>query len=163
MKTFSFFKGIGVFLLLVALHYTIRPLLGTRISIDFLVIAVLLTAVHVRPGVAALIGFMTGLIADSLTPLSFGAGALAMSVVGSTASWLKAAVFGDNMLLLLQGIFLASGKLTFDVMYLVVEHRLPLGQLLLQLLFWSPLSAIATGLAGVLVVLTFRISMESRP
>lgn len=158
MKTFL--KGIGVFVLLVALHYSVRPLLGTRISVDFLVIAVLLAAVHVRPGVAALIGFATGLIADSLTPLSFGAGALAMSVVGSAASWLKAAVFGDN--LVLQAIFFASGKLAFDIVYLVAERRLAFGDLLVQLFVWSPLSALATGLAGVLVVFTFRISMESR-
>lgn len=160
-RSYSFLKAIGVFVLLVALHYTVRPLLGARVSVDFLVIAVLLTAVHVRPGVAALIGFMTGLIADSLTPLSFGAGAFAMGAVGSAASWLKAAVFGDNMLL--QAIFLAAGKMAFDIMYLVVEQRLQLGDLMVQLLVWSPLSAIATGLAGVLVVLTFRISMEPRP
>jgi rod shape-determining protein MreD len=157
----SFFKGIGVFVVLVALHYSIRPLLGTRISVDFLVIAVLLTAVHVRPGVAALIGFATGLVADSLTPLSLGAGALAMSAVGSAASWLKAAVFGDNVVL--QAIFLAAGKLAFDFVYLVAERRLAFGDLLVQLLLWSPLSALATGLAGVLVVFAFRISMESRP
>lgn len=156
----SFFKGIGVFVVLVALHYSIRPLLGTRISVDFLVIAVLLTAVHVRPGVAALIGFATGLVADSLTPLSFGAGALALSAVGYVASWLKSAVFGDN--LVLQAIFLASGKLAFDVVYLVAERRLALGDLLVQLFLWSPLSALATGLTGVLVVFAFRISMESR-
>jgi rod shape-determining protein MreD len=161
MRSFSFFKGLGVFVLLVALHYTVRPLVGTRISIDFLVIAVLLTAVHLRPGVAAVIGFVAGIIADSLTPLSFGAGALALSAVGSTASWLKAAVFGDNMLL--QAVFLAAGKMAFDVMYLVVERRLALGDLLVQLFVWSPLSAVATGLAGVLIVLVFRISMESRP
>ena len=35
-------------------------------------LAVLLAAVHVRPGLAAIIGFVTGLIADSLTPLTFG-------------------------------------------------------------------------------------------
>lgn len=157
----SFFKGIGVFVVLVALHYSIRPLLGTRISVDFLVIAVLLTAVHVRPGVAALIGFATGLVADSLTPLSFGAGALALSAVGSVASWLKAAVFGDNVVL--QAIFLAAGKLAFDFVYLVAERRLGFGDLLVQVLLWSPLSALATGLAGVLVVFAFRISMESRP
>lgn len=157
----SFFKGIGIFVVLVALHYSIRPLLGTRISVDFLVIAVLLTAVHVRPGVAALIGFATGLVADSLTPLSLGAGALAMSAVGSAASWLKAAVFGDNVVL--QAIFLAAGKLAFDFVYLVAERRLAFGDLLVQLLLWSPLSALATGLAGVVVVFAFRISMESRP
>ena len=161
MRTFSFFKGVGVFILLVALHYTIRPLLGGRVSVDFLVLAVLLAAVHVRPGMAAIIGFVTGLIADSLTPLSFGAGALAMSAVGSMASWLKAAVFGDNFLA--QTIFLGAGKLAFDFIYLVVERRLPLGDLLVQLVLWSPLSALATGLAGVVVVFAFRISMESRP
>lgn len=161
MTTYPFFKGAGVFLLLIALHYTVRPLLGSRVSVDFLLIAVLLAAVHVRPGFAALIGFVTGLISDSLTPLSFGAGALAMSAVGSGASWLKAAVFGDNMLA--QAIFFAAGKMAFDIIYLVAERRLGIGDLLVQIALWSPLSALATGLAGVLVVFTFRISMESRP
>ena len=161
MTVFSFLKGVGVFILLVALHFSIRPLMGTRLSIDFLVIAVLLTAVHVRPGLAALIGFATGLIADSLTPVSLGAGALAMSAVGSAASWLKAAVFGDNVVA--QAVFLGAGKYAFDIIYLVVENRLGVGDLLMQLVLWSPLSALATGLAGVLVVFTFRISMESRP
>jgi len=160
VRTYSFLKGTGVFVLLVVLHYTVRPLIGARISIDFLVLAVLLTAVHVRPGVAALIGFATGLIADSLTPLSFGAGALAMTGVSAVASWLKSTVFGDN--LLLQAIFLAAGKLAFDFVYLVAERRLGFGDLLVQLFLWSPLSAIATGLTGVLVVRIFRISMESR-
>ena len=161
MTAFGVFKGVGVFVLLLALHFTIRPLIGTRVSIDFLVIAVLLAAVHVRPGVAAIIGFIAGLIADSLTPLSFGAGALAMSAVGSAASWLKGAVFGDNVLA--QTVFLGAGKLAFDIIYLVVEGRLAMSDLLMQFVLWSPLSALATGLAGVLVVFAFRISMESRP
>lgn len=158
MKTFL--KIIGVFLLLLILHYAIRPLLGSRISLDFMVVAVLLVAVNVRPGVAALIGFATGLIADSMTPLSFGAGALALSAVGSAASWLKSAVFGDNILL--QVVFLAAGKWAFDILYLVVERRLGLGDLAIQLVLWSPLSAVATGIAGALVVMAFGISLESR-
>ena len=161
MTAFGVFKGVGVFVVLLALHFTVRPLIGTRLSIDFLVIAVLLAAVYVRPGIAALIGFIAGLIADSLTPLSFGAGALAMSAVGSAASWLKAAVFGDNVLA--QTVFFGAGKLAFDIIYLVVERRLAISDLLVQLVLWSLLSALATGLAGVLVVFTFRISMESRP
>ena len=161
MTILSFLKGVGIFILLVALHYSVRPLVGTRISIDFLVIAVLLAAVHVRPGVAAIIGFATGLIADSMTPLSLGAGAVAMSAIASGASWLKAVVFGDNVLA--QVVFLGAGKLAFDIIYLVVESRLGIGALVTQMLVWSPLSARATGLAGALVVFTFRISMESRP
>ena len=161
MRSFGFLKGVLVFALLVLLHYTVRPLIGLRVSVDFMVIAVLLTAVHVRPGVAAVIGFVTGAIADSLTPQALGAGALAMSAVASAASWLKAAVFGDNMVL--QAIFFAAAKWMFDIIYIVAEHRLSFGDTLLQLLLWSPLSAVATGLVGVLVVITFRISMESRP
>jgi rod shape-determining protein MreD len=158
MKTF--FKTLGVFLLLLVLHYTVRPLLSSRISVDFMVIAVLLAAVHVRPGVAALTGFATGLIADSLAPLAFGAGALALSAVGAAGSWLKSAVFGDNALA--QIVFLGAGKWAFDIIYLVAERRLGIGDLAVQLALWSPLSAIATGLAGVVVLSTFRISMESR-
>jgi rod shape-determining protein MreD len=153
-------KTVGVFLLLILLHYTVRPLVGARISLDFMVVAVLLLAVQVRPGVAALIGFAVGLVADSMTPLSFGAGALALSAVGSIASWLKTTVFGDNFLL--QVVFLAAGKWAFDILYLVVERRLGLADLAVQLVLWSPLSAIATGLAGTLVIMLFRISMESR-
>jgi rod shape-determining protein MreD len=161
MTPVSFLKGLGVFVLLIALHYLVRPLLGTRISVDFLVIAVLLAAVHVRPGLAALIGFVVGIVADSLTPLTFGAGALAMSAVASAASWLKQVVFGDNALA--QLTFLAAGKLAYDVVYVIAERRLGLGELVPQLFLWSPLSALATGLAGVIVVSMFRISMESRP
>ena len=39
---------------LVFLHYTLRPLLAWRASPDFLIIALLLAAVRVRPGVAAM-------------------------------------------------------------------------------------------------------------
>ena len=153
-------RTVGCFLVLVILHYTVRPLVGARISLDFLVVAVLLVAVQVRPGVAALIGFATGLIADSMTPLSFGAGALALSAVGSAASSLKAAVFGDNVLL--KVVFLAAGKWAFDIVYLVFERRVGLADLAVQVVLWSPLSAIATGVAGALVVMAFGISLESR-
>jgi rod shape-determining protein MreD len=156
----SILKTAGVCLLLIVLHYTVRPLIGSRISLDFMVVAVLLLAVRVRPGIAALIGFAAGLIADSMVPLSFGAGALAMSAVGSGASWLKATVFGDNILQ--QVFFLAAGNWAFDTLYLVVERRLGLFDLAVQLLLWSPLSAIATGVAGALIVMTFGISLESR-
>ena len=53
-------RAVLAFSLLVLLHYTIRPFLGWRTPVDFLVIAVLLSAVRVRPGAAALIGFCTG-------------------------------------------------------------------------------------------------------
>jgi uncharacterized membrane protein YeaQ/YmgE (transglycosylase-associated protein family) len=86
-------RAVAAFAVLVALHYAVRPLLGWRVMMDFLVIAVLLMAVRVRPAFAALLGFATGLIADALSPTALGAGALAMTLIGFAASWLKAVFF----------------------------------------------------------------------
>lgn len=143
-----------VFLLLVALQYSLRPVLAWKTPVDFLVIALLLVAVRARPGVAAAVGFVLGLLADSLTPDAFGAGALAMTIVGFAASWLKAAFFADN--LALNGIFVFLGKWVFDVIFLVAERRLGGVDLLSQALLWSPLSAAVTAIAGLLVLLSVR-------
>lgn len=143
-----------VFLLLVALQYSLRPVLAWRAPIDFMVIALLLVAVRARPGVAAAVGFALGLLADSLTPDAFGAGALAMTVVGFAASWLKAAFFADNIAL--NGIFVFLGKWVFDLLFLVAERRLAGVDLLAQALLWSPLSAAATAAMGLLVLFAVR-------
>lgn len=143
-----------VFVALVALHYTLRPVLAWRAPIDFLVIALLLVAVRTRPGAAALAGFALGLLSDSLTPEALGAGALAMTAVGFGASWLKAAFFADNIAL--NGIFIFAGKWAFDAIFLLAEHRLQGADLLVQLLLWSPLAAAATAVAGLLVLLGVR-------
>lgn len=143
-----------IFALLVVLHYTVRPVLAWRTPIDFLVIALLLVAVRTRPGVAAIAGFLLGLLSDSLTPEAFGAGALAMTIVGFGASWLKAAFFADE--LMLNGLFIFGGKWAFDATFLLVEHRLRGTDLLTQLFFWSPLAAAVTAAVGLLVLLTVR-------
>jgi rod shape-determining protein MreD len=143
-----------VFVLLIVLHFTLRPVLAWRAPIDFLVIALLLVAVRTRPGTAALAGFALGLLADSLTPEAFGAGALAMTIVGFGASWLKAAFFADNIAL--NGIFIFAGKWAFDTIFLLAEHRLQGTDLLVQLLLWSPLAAAATAVAGLIVLLGVR-------
>ncbi len=143
-----------VFSVLVALNYTLRPVLEWRAPIDFLMIALLLVAVRARPGVAALAGFALGLLADALTPGAFGASALAMTVVGFGASWLKAAFFADNVALNL--IFVFAGKWVFDLLFLVAERRLVGTDLLVQAVLWSPLSAALTAVVGVIVLLIVR-------
>ena len=148
-----------VFALLVVLHFFLRPLLGWRVTVDFLLIGVLLLAVRVRPGVAALIGFATGLVADSLTPGSFGAGALAMTIVGFGASWLKAVFFADNVFL--HAFFFFIGKWAFDVLYVVAERNRPVYEMASQIALWSPLAAALTAVCGVAVILLFRGMLES--
>lgn len=143
-----------LFLALVAMHYFLRPLLGWRVSMDFLVIAVLLVAVRVRPGVAALLGFALGLIGDSLAPATFGAGALAMSLVGFSASWLKAVFFSDNVFL--HAFFFFLGKWAFDAIFVLAARQGSLYENATQIVLWSPLAAALTAATGVVVLLLFR-------
>jgi rod shape-determining protein MreD len=143
-----------VFGALVVLHYTLRPMLDWRASIDFLAIAVLLVAVRARPGAATLVGFVVGLIADSMAPMSFGAGALAFSIVAYAASSLKAAFFADN--LALNAVFVFLGKWVGDLVFLAAEHRLGGSEFLAQALLWSPLAAAVTAVVGLVVLAVVR-------
>ena len=151
-------RALASFALLVVLHYTLRPLLGWRAPMDFLLIALLLIAVRVRPGMAAVIGFAIGFVADSLTPAALGAGAVAMTLVGYGASWLKAVFFADNIAL--NAFFFFLGKWAFDVIYFLAERRVGGIELVQQLILWSPLSAAVTALAGVVLLVVMRPLVE---
>jgi rod shape-determining protein MreD len=151
--------GLAVlFVVLVVLHYSLRPLLDWRAPADFLVIGVLLVSVRVRTGTAAVFGLLAGLVADALAPSAFGASALAFTIVGAGASWLKEAFFGEHVAL--NAAFLVAGKLAFDIVYLMAEGRLTGSDLLWQIALWSSLSAIVTALTGLAVMLLFRPLLE---
>ena len=142
------------FLILVVLHFTLRPLLGWRASPDFLVIALLLVAIRVRPGTAALVGFAMGLVSDSLAITAFGMGALAMAVVGFSASWVKAVFFADD--LMLNAFFFFLGKWVLDAILLIGEHRLGFLDLTRELLVWSSLASAVTAVSGVALLIILR-------
>jgi hypothetical protein len=55
------------------------------------------------------------------------------------------------------------GKWVFDIIYFVAEHRLLGVELVQQLVLWSPLSAAATAIAGVVVLLLMRPLLEPSP
>ena len=81
-----------------------------------------------------------------------------MTIVGYLASWLKAVFFADN--LALNAFFFFLGKWVFDVIYFIVERRLGGIELVQQLLLWSPLSAAATAVAGILLLFIMRPLLE---
>jgi rod shape-determining protein MreD len=143
-----------IVLALVVLQFTVRPFLGWRAPIDFLTIAALLAAVRVRPGAAAAIGLVLGLVADALTPSAFGSGALALTLVAYGASTLKAVFFADNAAL--SALFVFAGKWIFDILYLVSERRVRGAELLVQLLLWSPLAAAVTAVTALLLLVALR-------
>ncbi|HET7586166.1 MAG TPA: rod shape-determining protein MreD [Gemmatimonadaceae bacterium] len=143
-----------VFVLLLVLHFTIRPLLGWRVEPDFLIIGVLLVAIRVRPGTAALVGFVTGLMVDSLALEHFGAVALATSIVAFSASWLKAVFFADDVVL--NAFFFFLGKWALDILLVLIAHRALGGDAVMQVLVWSPLAAMMTALAGLAAIVILR-------
>jgi rod shape-determining protein MreD len=145
-------------LILILLDFSVRPLLGWHAEIDFRIIALLLAAVRLRPGNAALLGCIMGLVFDSLTPHAFGAGALAMTFVGYMASWLKAVFFADN--LALNGFFFFVGRWAFAIIYVLAAHQANGVELVQQLLVWAPLSAAATAAAGVVLLVLLRPLLE---
>ena len=149
-----------VMLLLLVLQFYLRPRLwDARISPDFLFIALMLFAMRSSPGVAALAGFAVGLIADTLTPARFGAGALAHTLVGYLASWGRSVFFADNILV--NAAFVAAGLWFRDLIVLVAsgtDHR----QLLTELTLYSPLQALTTAGFALIVLITFRSMFSLR-
>ncbi|MEX2178516.1 MAG: rod shape-determining protein MreD [Gemmatimonadaceae bacterium] len=149
-----------VCLILIMLHYTLRPLLGWRASIDFLLIALVFGAVRVRPAGAAVYGFILGIAADSLALGAFGAGALAATIVGYGASYMKAVFFADN--LALNGFFLFAGKWLFEFVYVLMERRMQGMEILMHIVVWAPIAAAVTAVAGVVAVTVLRPILEVR-
>src|SRR5437899_1663820 len=83
---------------LVVLQFSARRWLGgDRVAPDFLLLALLIYTIRARPGPSAVAGFVVGLVRDALTPASFGAGALAHTLVAYLASWSKAVFFAENL------------------------------------------------------------------
>jgi rod shape-determining protein MreD len=158
MTPLGVLRVVIAFFILLLLHFSLRPLLAWHAEIDFLLIAVLLAAVRVRPGVAAIMGFVVGLLVDSLTPGAFGAGALAMSCVAFAASWLKAVFFADN--LALNGFFFFAGRWAYAIIYVLAEHQRSGVDLAQEVFVWAPLSGAVTAAAGVILLVMMRPLLE---
>jgi rod shape-determining protein MreD len=143
-----------VLLILLALHFYVRPRLGyPRVAPDFLLIGLLIYCIRSRPGDAALAGFAVGLVSDALTPSSFGAGALADTLVAYLAAWGRAVFFADN--LLVNAGFFAIGLWLRNLVVLLASSTAGHGAAA-DLLLWSTLQALTTAAAGVMVLVIFR-------
>jgi rod shape-determining protein MreD len=152
----------GVMLLLVLLHFAVRPRLGDpRLTPDFLLIAVLFLAIRFRPAAGAVAGFAVGVLTDAVAPTAFGAAALATTVVGFGAGWIKALFVTDN--LLINALFVFTAAWLRDIIQVLASNQLAGGTLAWQLLILSPLAALTTAVAAFVVRLMFRSWLEVRP
>ena len=155
------YREVAVFALLVVSHFALRGLLGDRrVAPDFLLLALLVYAIRTTPGRAAIAGFLVGLLSDALTPVAFGSGALAHTVVGYLAAWGKAVFFAEN--LAVSAGFFFGGAWVRDLLVLLAGGHVRGTALAWQLGWWSPINALATAFSGVLVLVIFRRWLEVR-
>lgn len=152
----------AVLLVLSLAHFALRPRLGDpRFAPDFGLVALLLFAIHTRPGLGALAGLGVGLLTDAVAPTAFGAAALADTLVGYLAGWLRAIFFADN--LLVNALFVFAAAWLRDVVQVLAGNQLAGGALAWQLLAFSPLAGLTTAVAALAVLLVFRGWLTPRP
>jgi rod shape-determining protein MreD len=140
----------AVLAVLVVLHFGLRPWLGSpRIAPDFLLLALMVYAIRARPGRASVIGFLVGLLSDSLNPVAFGSAMAAYAAVGFLAAWGKAVFFAENRLV--AAAFFFGGVYMRDLLVLLWGGHAGGTSVAWQLGLWTPLQGITTALVGVLV------------
>lgn len=141
--------------LLVVLQFTVRSRLNAdRVAPDFLLLALLIYTIRARPGASAAAGFVIGLLGDALTPASFGAGALAHTIVGYLASRATTVFFAEN--LLVNGALFLTATWLRNFIVALASGKLAGPQLVWELLVWSPVEGVTTAVTGVLVLVLFR-------
>jgi len=141
--------------LLVVLQFTVRDQLGgDRVAPDFLLLALLLYTIRAEPGKSAAAGFLVGLLRDALTPVSFGAGALAHTIVGFFSSRAKAVFFAEHVFV--KGCLFFAGTWIRNLIVLLASGGLRSSQVAWELLVWSPLQGLSTALVGTAVLWFFR-------
>src|SRR5262245_37685919 len=140
---------------LVLLHFTVRShLWDDRVAPDFLLLALLIYTIRAEPGKSAAAGFVIGLLRDAMTPVSFGAGALAHTLVSFASSWAKAVFFAEHVFV--KGCLFFAGTWLRNFIVLLVSGKLQGSQVAWELLVSSPLQGLTTALVGVVVLWFFR-------
>ncbi len=140
--------------LLLLLEFYLRPsLVEGRGMPDFLLLALLLLCLRLRPGMAAIVGLLVGSVIDVLSPARFGANMLAHTLLGWGAAWGRAVFFADNIAVNAGLFFFGTWVRNMLVLLLIGAALARLG---VEAILWSPLQGLTTAVVGVLVVLFFR-------
>jgi rod shape-determining protein MreD len=135
---------------LVAVHFVLRVgLMLGELAPDLLVVALLLGSRRMRPGSAAGLGFVLGLLEGAATPPVFGAASLALAVVGYLGSRSREWLAGDDPLNMVA--FLIAGTLAYKFLLFALLASMGAGGSLMALLIpslFASLYAAAVGLGA---------------
>jgi rod shape-determining protein MreD len=146
--------GLAATLVVLAfLHFALAPLLDSwYLSPNLLVCAVLIAGRELRPGAAAAVGFVLGLLEDSMAVSYFGLATILLTLIGFVGSLTRDLFLGEERLFM--GTYLFFGTWVYEAAsYLLMGAA---GDPLAYLLLRAPLDALATGIVGYLTVPIWR-------
>ncbi|UCC73123.1 MAG: rod shape-determining protein MreD [Gemmatimonadota bacterium] len=140
---------LGVVLVLTYLHFALAPLFDSWFaSPNLLLCALLVSARQLRPGAAATVGFLLGLLEDAMAVSHFGLATLMLVLVGYLGSLSRDLFVGEEPLFI--GTYLFAGTWVFEtVSYLILGAS---GNPLSYVFVRAPLDALATGAVGYLTL-----------
>ncbi len=142
----------GVALLLPILHFALHVGLGIGAwAPDLLTVGLLVTARQVRTGSAAAIGFGLGLMEDALSILSFGANAMALTVVGILGARSRELFVGESLAFLAS--YLALGIWLRAAIHWLLTREGPREEAIRVLLLQAPAAALYAAAVGTLLLI----------
>ncbi|MDB4952152.1 MAG: rod shape-determining protein MreD [Gemmatimonadetes bacterium] len=147
-------KLLGFLVSMVVLHFALRIGLGLgTLAPDLLVVGFLVYAREAKPGTAAGIGVLLGLLDGSVT-YTVGASSLVLAVLGYLASRSRDAIASDGLVLM--AFYLLAGKWAYDVLLwgvtVATAHASPASSLIV----FSLPAALYAAAAGVAAVMAYR-------
>jgi rod shape-determining protein MreD len=145
---------LGFVVVLVVLHFALRVGLGLgTLAPDLLVVAFLVYAREVRPGTAAGMGLLLGLLEGSVT-YTVGASSLVLAVLGYFAARSREVLASDGLVLM--AFYLFAGKWAYDVLLWGVTTMSAHAGPAASLIVFSLPAALYAAAAGVAAVVAYR-------
>lgn len=152
--------GVFVFLLVLA-HFVLRLAIGLEWGTpDLLTVAALLGARRLSGAQAAGLGLVLGLLDDGLSINSFGAAAVALSVVSFLGARSRDLFEGDSLLFLVVYLFL--GKWLRDAIILLLNGGREGVEPVSAIFLGMPLAALVAALAGMVGMVLYRVATGER-
>ena len=146
---------VGFIAVLVVLYFLLRIGLGLGDwAPDLLVVALLLGARRMRAGWAAGLGFLLGVLDGAAHPMTMGAGAVALSVLGYLGARSREGLEGDSPVLL--ALYLFAGKWLYDVIVYLLLIKPNLAGPVSTLVLGSPLAAAYAAAVGLAAAAAYR-------
>lgn len=140
---------------LMLLHFLLHLGLGLGAAApDLLTVTVLLAARRLPGAPAAGLGLGLGLLQDALSLQSFGAEAVAQTLLGFAGARSRDFFVGESFLFVAGYLFL--GKWIHDIVFFLLAHAGTGAEALSRLLIQAPLAGVYAAVSGIVALFVYR-------